>query len=318
MTVNKIELTHFGLTNETVFGLTNGILIGTPSAVLGQLANQYGGASLPVKFAVATPSALGEFVFSMRQEGGGYSISYGGITKFAATTAIASVVGEVVAGAAVALGVTGGVPVAVTVAVGTTLYMAITGDAINGGLEAAMNSIHSIIQYFNDGTLDDVLIKALQDAWAEVDFQANPVTEPIADAILAFLDGLLGSPEDPFPASNAITAMANALRLANATPICLDLTNNNLQYIPNTANSGVYFDIDADGFKEKTEWLAPDDGFLVRDLNNNGVIDSQTELFGDNGGTTAYAKLAALNTNNTGAITNDNYPCLTFPLTKIA
>jgi hypothetical protein len=42
----------------------------------------------------------------------------------------------------------------------------------------------------------------------------------------------------------------------------------------------------------------------VRDTNANGVIDSQAEMFGDNGGTTAYAKLALLNTNNTGASAN--------------
>jgi hypothetical protein len=118
--------------------------------------------------------------------------------------------------------------------------------------------------------------------------------------------------------SGAIKQMAEDLARALLTPVCVDLDNDGLEYIANTATSGVFFDIDADGFAEKTEWIAPDDGFLVRDLNNNGVIDSQAEMFGDNGGTTAYAKLAALNTNNTGAITNDNYPCLTFPLTKIA
>jgi hypothetical protein len=119
-------------------------------------------------------------------------------------------------------------------------------------------------------------------------------------SLLGIIDDLLDGIEEGFDMAQsamngAISAMANALGLADATPICLDLTNNNLQYIPNTANSGVYFDIDADGFAEKTEWLAPDDGFLVRDLNNNGVIYSQAEMFRDNGGTTAYAKLVATN-----------------------
>jgi hypothetical protein len=99
--------------------------------------------------------------------------------------------------------------------------------------------------------------------------------------------------------------MANQLRLAiDPSPICVDLDNDQLEFLPNTATSGVFFDIDADGFAEKTEWLAPDDGFLVRDLNGSGTIDSQAEMFGDNGGTSAYAKLAALNTNNTGASAN--------------
>ncbi len=41
-----------------------------------------------------------------------------------------------------------------------------------------------------------------------------------------------------------------------------------------------------------------DDGFLVRDINGNGQIDSVAEMFGDNGGTTAYAKLDALDTSS--------------------
>jgi hypothetical protein len=104
--------------------------------------------------------------------------------------------------------------------------------------------------------------------------------------------------------SDAITEMMNALYSAFSTPIVLDLNNNGIEYIKNDSLSSVFFDIDADGFAEKTEWIKPSDGFLVRDLNGNGRIDSQAEMFGDNAGTSAYAKLAALNSNNTGASAN--------------
>ena len=42
----------------------------------------------------------------------------------------------------------------------------------------------------------------------------------------------------------------------------------------------VLFDHDGDGVKTATGWLAPNDGWLVRDLNGNGVIDNGGELFG--------------------------------------
>ena len=44
---------------------------------------------------------------------------------------------------------------------------------------------------------------------------------------------------------------------------------------------GVYFDLDADGTKEKTAWVKASDGFMVKDRDGNGVIDSGKELYGD-------------------------------------
>jgi hypothetical protein len=64
---------------------------------------------------------------------------------------------------------------------------------------------------------------------------------------------------------------------------------------------GVYFDLDNDGFAEKTAWVRPDDGFLVRDLNANGTIDNITEMFG-NATTSGFVHLAALDSNADGKI----------------
>jgi hypothetical protein len=42
----------------------------------------------------------------------------------------------------------------------------------------------------------------------------------------------------------------------------------------------VYFDLDSDGFAERTGWVSASDGLLVRDANGNGIIDNGSELFG--------------------------------------
>lgn len=46
-------------------------------------------------------------------------------------------------------------------------------------------------------------------------------------------------------------------------------------------DEGVNFDLDKNGFAEKTAWIKNNDGFLAIDLNQNGNIDNGGELFGD-------------------------------------
>jgi len=82
-------------------------------------------------------------------------------------------------------------------------------------------------------------------------------------------------------------------------PIVLDLNGDGIKYKSWTSiGYNVHFDIDNDGFAEGMEWLDANDGFLVRDLNGNGKIDNGAELFGEDGGTTAYYKLAQYDTNH--------------------
>ena len=46
-------------------------------------------------------------------------------------------------------------------------------------------------------------------------------------------------------------------------------------------DEGVNFDLDNNGFAEKTAWIGKEEGFLAIDLNKNGQIDNGGELFGD-------------------------------------
>lgn len=48
-----------------------------------------------------------------------------------------------------------------------------------------------------------------------------------------------------------------------------------------TLENGVNFDLDNNGFEEKTAWIGTEDGFLALDVNGNQKIDNGSELFGD-------------------------------------
>jgi len=92
-------------------------------------------------------------------------------------------------------------------------------------------------------------------------------------------------------------------------PLVLDLDGDGLELVG--ASGSILFDHNADGIKTGTGWARPDDGFLVRDLNGNGIIDTGRELFGvdtikTNGGlaTDGFDALRDIDTNGDGFITS--------------
>ena len=77
-------------------------------------------------------------------------------------------------------------------------------------------------------------------------------------------------------------------------------------------SDGINFDLDNNGFDEKTAWIKNKDGFLAIDINGNGEIDNGGELFGDcfimpNGimSSNGFEALRSLDTNKNGKI-DDN------------
>ncbi|MCZ8352419.1 MAG: Ig-like domain-containing protein, partial [Rhizobium sp.] len=86
-------------------------------------------------------------------------------------------------------------------------------------------------------------------------------------------------------------------------PIILDLDKNGFAF--SSIDSGVTFDIDADGNKDQIAWTK-DDGILAYDVDGDGTIDDGSEIFTPdfNGGKFAsgVAALASLDSNGDGKI----------------
>lgn len=83
-------------------------------------------------------------------------------------------------------------------------------------------------------------------------------------------------------------------------PLVLDLDGDGVETRPRSL--GVYYDLNADGFAERTGWVSSDDGLLARDINSDGKIET-TELFG-NATTSGFTALSALDSNSDGVIDN--------------
>ena len=89
------------------------------------------------------------------------------------------------------------------------------------------------------------------------------------------------------------------------SPLVVDLDGDGVE--TTTVEKGTHFDHDDNGFAEKTAWVGKDDGLLVRDINNNGLIDDGTELFGNNSvlssgekAANGFEALAELDSNSDG------------------
>jgi hypothetical protein len=94
-----------------------------------------------------------------------------------------------------------------------------------------------------------------------------------------------------------------------SSPIILDLNGNGVSTLAQTT-SGIFFDHDGNGFAERTGWVSPEDGLLVRDLDGNADIETGAELFGNQtlmlDGSKAYngfEALKQLDGNQDGVIT---------------
>jgi Bacterial Ig-like domain len=65
----------------------------------------------------------------------------------------------------------------------------------------------------------------------------------------------------------------------STSPLVIDLNGDGVQ--TTGLDNAVIFDLNADASLQRTGWLDRHDGFLVRDVNQNGRIDNGSELFGN-------------------------------------
>jgi Ca2+-binding RTX toxin-like protein len=60
-------------------------------------------------------------------------------------------------------------------------------------------------------------------------------------------------------------------------PIAVDLNGDGFEFV-NVDDSNVFFDVNGDGWKKRTSWVAPDDGLLAYDIDGDGKIDRAGEI----------------------------------------
>ena len=88
----------------------------------------------------------------------------------------------------------------------------------------------------------------------------------------------IDSVSDPnFSGQSQDTDSSNANGGGGGKPIVLDLDGDGVELVP-LKDSTARYDINGDGYREHMAWAAPDDGFLVYDKNEDGVIADHDEL----------------------------------------
>ncbi|MFN3077130.1 MAG: hypothetical protein ABT940_09670 [Alphaproteobacteria bacterium] len=105
---------------------------------------------------------------------------------------------------------------------------------------------------------------------------------------------------------NMHTYVAAGLRVHNTKPIVVDLDGNNRIELVGLDESGVLFDMDADGFAEHTAWVGAGDGVLAFDRDTDGLITNAAEFvfsrYGGAGASDLDGLKAAFDSNHDGRL----------------
>ncbi|WP_428667601.1 beta strand repeat-containing protein [Reyranella sp.] len=93
----------------------------------------------------------------------------------------------------------------------------------------------------------------------------------------------------------------------NGSPLVLDLDDDGVELLNLNSGDAIYWDIDNDGFAEASGWVSSDDGLLAIDLNQDGVVNNSSEVFGDQTGyANGFLALAAYDSNEDGKISEQD------------
>lgn len=158
-----------------------------------------------------------------------------------------------------------------------------------------INFIRDIVRILDENdAINDILIDDspyISDKYLSIlepvlgqDFLTDGDNIPLSELLLGIIQGIIDLAD--FNMLNEFDKVKmtinNNMSTAESTtsPLVVDLDGDGVE--TTTEEDGVYFDHDNNGFAEKSGWVGKDDGLLVRDINNNGLIDDGTELFGNN------------------------------------
>jgi Ca2+-binding RTX toxin-like protein len=114
------------------------------------------------------------------------------------------------------------------------------------------------------------------------------------------LGSILASLGFPVPGGGAPWNLGDILHPRTVDPLVIDLNGNGFDLIT-VSQSQAHVDFGADGYAERVGWVAPSDGFLAIDANNDGAIATPTEFIGS-ATVDGFAALALLDTNHDGKI----------------
>lgn len=108
------------------------------------------------------------------------------------------------------------------------------------------------------------------------------------------------TPDPPAPTPSWVPAAASGMVAARQSldPLVIDMEGGGVTLTTlNPASTATFFDLNGDGFAEQVAWVTGDTALLARDINENGIIDDVTELFGSSFAD-GFALLAALDSNH--------------------
>ena len=153
------------------------------------------------------------------------------------------------------------------------------GQKIKNEMSSITDNISELIKQLNSSLEGITLTKEEQDKIDGLyytikkaeDYSAKMGLDSIPIGSISF-GGVKKSADE---ADKSITTAENIVY----DPLVIDLGKSGFELTG--IEDGVHFDMDLNGFAEKTGWITGDDAFLALDLNGDGKINNSRELFGD-------------------------------------
>jgi len=189
------------------------------------------------------------------------------LTAHAGGLAVGFIAGTASAALVAGLLLTPGVNIGVGVGIALTGLAGLSGGYF-GGL-AGEKLFHDL--YMNVASIDMALF--FQNLAEDFSWALNR----IATILMQHVGELVGVLDNPLV--NSLYLQFKNFMPPRRDPLALDLDSDGIETI-GISGAVVVFDHDGDGIKTGTGWVKSDDGFLVLDRNDNGMIDTGAELFG--------------------------------------